>query len=172
MFSLLPMVARLRIQWTKLCKISHEIEHVNPSLVTQAAHGQIQVLRNRSIAAISSAKICGSGRHISSQNVEEADKARTYRSVTGRMLGATPQHKVKCFGPTRHLSLFSCVERNTKSEVVRSFHIEMSIIAVAGGTGQLGRAIVDGLLNAGGFEVLVLAREVNLDKSQCLPRDS
>ncbi|PVH68334.1 NAD(P)-binding protein [Cadophora sp. DSE1049] len=35
----------------------------------------------------------------------------------------------------------------------------MSIIAVAGGTGKLGRAIVDGINAAGKFEIVVLARQ-------------
>lgn len=38
----------------------------------------------------------------------------------------------------------------------------MSIIAVAGGTGKLGRAIVDGITAAGNFEVVILAREVSI----------
>lgn len=36
-----------------------------------------------------------------------------------------------------------------------------SIVAVAGGTGSLGRAIVEALVSNGKFEVLVLAREVS-----------
>jgi nucleoside-diphosphate-sugar epimerase len=36
----------------------------------------------------------------------------------------------------------------------------MPIVAVAGGTGKLGRAIVDGIKGAGKFDVVVLARQV------------
>lgn len=38
----------------------------------------------------------------------------------------------------------------------------MSIIAVAGGTGKLGRAVVDGIIADGKFDVVVLAREVSI----------
>lgn len=38
----------------------------------------------------------------------------------------------------------------------------MSVIAIAGGTGKLGRAIVDGIVAAGKFELIVLAREVSI----------
>ena len=38
----------------------------------------------------------------------------------------------------------------------------MSIVGVAGGTGQLGRAIVDAINAAGKFEVVVLARQVSI----------
>ena len=37
----------------------------------------------------------------------------------------------------------------------------MSVIAVAGGTGQLGRAVVDALNATGKFTVLVLGRQVS-----------
>lgn len=37
----------------------------------------------------------------------------------------------------------------------------MSVIAVAGGTGKLGRAVVDALNATGKFTVLVLAREAS-----------
>lgn len=37
----------------------------------------------------------------------------------------------------------------------------MVIVAVAGGTGQLGRAIVEELINHGGHKVLILGREVS-----------
>lgn len=36
----------------------------------------------------------------------------------------------------------------------------MPTVAVAGGTGKLGRAIVDGINAAGKFEVVILARQV------------
>ena len=36
----------------------------------------------------------------------------------------------------------------------------MPTVAVAGGTGKLGRAIVDGINAAGKFDLVVLAREV------------
>ena len=38
----------------------------------------------------------------------------------------------------------------------------MSVVAVAGGTGSLGRTIVDAIKEAGKFEVVILAREVSL----------
>ena len=36
-----------------------------------------------------------------------------------------------------------------------------SVVAVAGGTGKLGRAIVESIVSAGGYTVFVLAREVS-----------
>ncbi|XMA19293.1 hypothetical protein WAI453_012084 [Rhynchosporium graminicola] len=42
----------------------------------------------------------------------------------------------------------------------------MSIVAVAGGTGKLGRAVVDGIVADGKFEVVVLAREAEDAKSK------
>lgn len=36
----------------------------------------------------------------------------------------------------------------------------MAVVAVAGGTGQLGRAIVEEIVKRGDQEVLILAREV------------
>ncbi|KAF2689455.1 NAD(P)-binding protein [Lentithecium fluviatile CBS 122367] len=41
-----------------------------------------------------------------------------------------------------------------------------SIVAVAGGTGKLGRAIIDSLVSSGMFEVLVFAREASESKSK------
>lgn len=38
----------------------------------------------------------------------------------------------------------------------------MSTIAIAGGTGQLGRALVDALVAQGKYEVIVLARGVSI----------
>jgi len=38
----------------------------------------------------------------------------------------------------------------------------MRIVAVAGGTGKLGRAVVDGIVADGKFDVVVLAREVSI----------
>lgn len=38
----------------------------------------------------------------------------------------------------------------------------MSTIAIAGGTGQLGRALVDALVAQGKYKVIVLAREVSI----------
>ncbi|KAH7377611.1 heterokaryon incompatibility protein-domain-containing protein [Pyrenochaeta sp. MPI-SDFR-AT-0127] len=46
------------------------------------------------------------------------------------------------------------------------FHIKMSVIAVAGGTGSLGRTNMDGMINTGKIEVIVLAREANEAKSR------
>lgn len=37
----------------------------------------------------------------------------------------------------------------------------MPVVAVAGGTGKLGRAIVDALVSEGRHDVLVLARQVS-----------
>lgn len=37
----------------------------------------------------------------------------------------------------------------------------MPVVAIAGGTGHLGHALVDGLLAHGGIDVVVLAREVS-----------
>jgi uncharacterized protein YbjT (DUF2867 family) len=37
-----------------------------------------------------------------------------------------------------------------------------NIVAVAGGTGKLGRAIVERIVKSGNFQVFVLAREVRL----------
>ncbi|KFA50129.1 hypothetical protein S40293_06402 [Stachybotrys chartarum IBT 40293] len=42
----------------------------------------------------------------------------------------------------------------------------MPVVAVAGGTGKLGRAIVDGINATGKFEVVVLAREANDEKAK------
>ncbi|KAH7371111.1 hypothetical protein BKA66DRAFT_444287 [Pyrenochaeta sp. MPI-SDFR-AT-0127] len=40
------------------------------------------------------------------------------------------------------------------------------IVAVAGGTGKLGRAIVEELVNHGGYSVLILGREANPEKTK------
>jgi uncharacterized protein YbjT (DUF2867 family) len=38
----------------------------------------------------------------------------------------------------------------------------MPVIAIAGGTGKLGRALVEAILAKGGSEVIILARNVRL----------
>jgi nucleoside-diphosphate-sugar epimerase len=43
----------------------------------------------------------------------------------------------------------------------------MTVVAVAGGSGKLGRAIVDGIVAAGKFEVVIMAREVCVSSSSC-----
>jgi uncharacterized protein YbjT (DUF2867 family) len=42
----------------------------------------------------------------------------------------------------------------------------MTVVAVAGGSGKLGRAIVDGIVAAGKFEVVILARQADDAKSK------
>jgi uncharacterized protein YbjT (DUF2867 family) len=44
-----------------------------------------------------------------------------------------------------------------------------NIVAVAGGTGKLGRAIVERIVKSGKFQVFVLAREVRLTPKQFFP---
>lgn len=39
----------------------------------------------------------------------------------------------------------------------------MSVIAVAGGLGQVGRALVNGLVTHGGHKVYILSRSVSLN---------
>jgi uncharacterized protein YbjT (DUF2867 family) len=42
----------------------------------------------------------------------------------------------------------------------------MAAVAIAGGTGKLGRAIVDSIIATGQFEVVVLARQVYILNQQ------
>lgn len=46
--------------------------------------------------------------------------------------------------------------------------MESTVVAVAGGTGKLGRAIVDRIVASGNFKVYVLAREVSNDHKHFL----
>ncbi len=43
----------------------------------------------------------------------------------------------------------------------------MSVVAVAGGTGQLGRCIVEAIVVDGTYEVVILARQVFLSSQIC-----
>jgi hypothetical protein len=69
----------------------------------------------------------------------------------------------------RHLLINNCLPSYTVSvhyEVILHPYLVMTVVAVAGRTGQLGRAIVEEIFQRGGQEVPILAREV-LSLMQC-----